>query len=508
LEELRYLGKYKNYVDEVMIELGQIYYDKNESEKAIDLFREVDTTYKQKPTSGIAALKLAETYHRKLGQYDSASVNYTKASISISSSEIRTAAAKQAVNFNKYFGYKDEEKYLNRDLDYLEDISNYVRDSIDYAIAYREYLDNVKAFSETQKSDPNLISQVEISFASQEQQYKQQLIALMQRPRKGLVLTEAEKIGLGKYKKPERPVLSADSIKTILSKSLYNLASLFYSELDVPDSAHYYFKKIIKEFPTKRSVLSQTMFALGTFYETNNDSVKADSLFRHIYDNFEKDPLRNAAADKLGLVKKEPQKTLLKKEEDPAEPSYVNAEDIYFNKNYHEAIDSFRSVYKRFPESEFAPKSLYYMGIIYEKNLKMYDSAASAYKSLTLDYSKSQLASAVMPKYSEYKNEKDRLLKEEENKRLERERIQKEAEQKRIEKEAKISDKIKTDVTEKISPPNAEGIDDDLLLKNRMKNDTTGIKDSSKISIDKDSLAAGSIPQLDTSKVKPKKIID
>lgn len=423
-DELRHLGKFKNYVDQVLIELGQIYLDKNQTNLAIDLFREVDTTYRQLPTSSMAELKLAEIYHKKLGQYDSSYAYYTKASLSVTSREIRIEAAKGATDFNKYFGLKNEEKLLKVNLEYLRNSDSYIRDSIEYQIAYRQYLDDVKAMSETQKADPNLINQAQLDPVYYQQQYNQQQIALLLKPKKGMIITPAQLIAVGKYKKPERPKLSADSTRTILSQSLYNLASLFYSELDVPDSAYFYFNKILTEFPDK-PIKVQTMYALATYYETHNDSQKADSLFQIIYTNFKDDPLAAASAQKLGLVEKREKKIDIQKVADPAEKYFLEAEQHYYNEKYEAAIDSFRSLSKRFHESSLAPKSVYYIGMIYEKHLKMYDSAASAYRILTTDFSKSPLANVVMAKYSEYQKEKDLLKKNEEEKRKELEEKQK-----------------------------------------------------------------------------------
>ncbi|MFA7229145.1 MAG: tetratricopeptide repeat protein [Melioribacteraceae bacterium] len=503
-DELRYMGKFKNYTDQVMIELGQIYYEKNNITQAVDIFREVDTMYRPYPTSGIAEMKLAEIFHKKLGLYDSALVYYTKASISMTTKEVRSESGYRAADFNKYFTFKDEKKYLERDLDYLSDINNYMRDSIDYAIAYREYLDNVKAVHEAQKTEQNMMNVVEINFAVQEQQYKQQLLAMLQKPQKGLILTPAQLIGLGRYKKPDRPRFSADSTKTILSKSLYNLASLFYSELDVPDSARFYFSKILKEYPNT-PVRTQTMYALGTYYETHNDSVKADSLFRSIYDNFEKDPMRPAAAQKLGLVKKEEKIVIVKKEEDPAEPLYYAAEQIYFNKKFEEAIDSFKTVYRRFPESGYAPKSLYYTGMIYEKDLKMYDSAASAYKILTNDFSKSKLAALILPRYTEYKNEKERIFKEEEAKRLEIEKQQKEIDLKNSEKNLQQTEKTVPAVSEKNIDTKKENLKDKKPIKNGAVKDSVLLKDSLRVR-EEDSSQDSNKVKTDTTRVKPEKI--
>lgn len=509
-DDLRYLGKFKNFVDQVLIELGQIYAEKNKTNLAIDIFREVDSTYRQLPTSGIAQMKLAEIYHKKLGMYDSSYKYYNKVSISMSAREIKLEAGKRATDFNRYFALKEEEKGLKLSLDYLNDQDKYLRDSIDYAIAYRQYLSDIKAMGDAQKTDPNVIGQTDLNPAFQEQQFKQQQIALLQKPKKDLVLTSSQLIALGKYKKPERPLIPGDSIRTILSKNLYNLASLFYSELDVPDSAYFYFNNILKDFSDK-PIRVQTMYALGTYYETHDDSVKADSIFQYIYNNFEKDPLRNAAAQKLGLVKKEESKVVSTKEEDPAEKFYVEAEKLYYDKKYEAAIDSFKNIYKRFPQSSFAPKSVYYSGLIYEKDLKMYDSAASAYQTLTKDFSKSPLVGTVMAKYTEYKNEKDRIKKEEEIKLKELEAKQKELLEKQKEKDLKSVEVKKIESNEQQPQPqkvNDETIDDEILVKRAAVKDSTFKKDSLKIKLPNKILNDSAKIKTDTAKVKPSRIID
>ncbi|MCX6170388.1 MAG: hypothetical protein NTX65_13665 [Ignavibacteriales bacterium] len=434
--DLRYLGKFKNYLDQVLIEIGQIYVEKDRINPAIDIFREVDTTYRQFPTSGIAEARLGEIYRKKLGLYDSAYTYYSRAAISMAPREDKTEAGLQATNLNKYFAFKEEEKDLETKIGYKKDPTLFVRDSVDYEIAYRQYMDDVNKMSETQTTDPNAINQQKFDISFLEQQYKQQQLVLFRNPKIGLIPTPSQLIALGRYKKPENVKLSADTLGTILAKSLYGLASLFYSELDRSDSAYFYFKKILNDFPDK-PVKVQTMYALGTYYETHNDSVKADSIFKYIYDNFEKDPLRNAVAQKLGLVKKEENIIVAKKEADPAEKFYDTAEQLYYSKKYVEAIDSFRTIYLKFPESSFAPKSAYYIGLIYENNLKMYDSAASSYGMIIKDFAKSPLAGTVLAKLTEYKNEKERIRKEEENK-------QKELEAKQKEKEAKSAELNKT----------------------------------------------------------------
>lgn len=484
--DLQYLGKFKNYLDQVLIELGQIYVEQNRINSAIDIFRDVDTTYRQFPTSGIAETRLGEIYRKKLGLYDSAYTYYSRAAISMAPREDKTEAGNQVANFNRYFTFKEEEKDLEKKIEYKKNPELFVQDSVDYEIAYRQYMDDVKKMGETQTTDPNAINQQKFDISFLEQQYKQQQLVLFRNPKKGVVITPSQLIALGKYKKPENVKLTADSLSTKLATSLYGLASLFYSELDRSDSAYFYFKKILNDYPDK-PIKVQTMYALGTYYETHNDTVKADSIFKYIYNNFEKDPLRNAAAQKLGLVKKEENNSITKKEEDPAEKFYDAAEQLYYSKKYVEAIDSFRIIYKNFPKSSFAPKSVYYIGLIYENNLKMYDSAATAYGMLAKEFAKSPLVGSVIAKITEYNNEKERIRREEENK-------QKELEAKQKEKEVKSTDLNKTIVNQQ---PQAETIKDEKVVKRTFLKDPVQKQDTIKVP-SQDSLKA----KTDTTKLK------
>ncbi len=484
--DLRYLGKFKNYLDQVLIEVGQIDIEKDRINPAIDIFRDVDTTYRQFPTSGIAEEKLGDIYRKKLGLYDSAYVYYSRAAISMAPREDKDEARIQAANLNKYFAFKEEERDLEKKIEYKKTPDLFVKDSVDYEIAYRQYMDEAKKMGDTQNSDPNVINQQKFDIAFLQQQYNQQQIAFFRNPKKGIVPTPSQLIALGRYKKPENVKLTADSLRTILSKSLYGLASLFYSELDRSDSAYFYFKKILNDYPDK-PVKVQTMYALGTYYETHNDSVKADSIFKYIYDNFEKDPLRNAAAQKLGLVKKEENTVIAKKVDDPAEKYYDQAEQIYYGKKYVEAIDSFRTVYKNFPKSPLAPKAIYYIGLIYEKDLKMYDSAAAAYGMLIKEFAKSPLSGTVLAKVTEYNNEKERMKKEEENK-------QKELEAKQKEKEAKSADLNKTVINQQ---PKQVANKDDKIVKQILLKESAQKQDSPKV-LSQDSLKA----KEDTTKLK------
>ena len=262
-----------------------------------------------------------------------------------------------------------------------------MQDSIEYDIIYRQYLEENRRLLEIQNANSNNQIQTDTESELRRHQSLQQNQNTSTNIKN---LTPYQLILQGKINKPVRRKLSEDSLRTIYSQSLYGFGSLFFSELDVMDSAYFYYNKILTEYQNK-PVKIQTLYALGIYYETLKDTVKADSLFKIIYDNYEKDPLRIAAGEKLGLIKKDEKKATVKKDEDPAENFYLEAEKKYYDKNYEDAIKSFREIYNNYPKSVFAQKSLTYAGMIYERDLKMYDSAAAVYGHSVCQFSTSKI---------------------------------------------------------------------------------------------------------------------
>jgi len=401
---LQYSGKFKNNLDEVMVELGQIYYEKKEIKRAMNLFKEVDSTYRVNSSAGIAEMKIGQIYERVYRDYDSTFKYYNKVAISLAPHQIKSEASDKIKSIQHYFQLREEIKIHNLNLLYKTNPTRFDRDSIDYDIGYRQYQEENKKAAESQTSQTNQQSTDPSQALAQQQQAQlqlQQQQLLLKKKEKDLTL--AQLITLNKIKKPVRPKITEDSIRTVLSQSYYNLANLFFSELEVPDSARIYFKKIVNEYSSK-PVYVKTLFSLGTYYETINDTLKADSIYKHIYENYQKDPMGNAAGKKLGLIK-EIKNAKIEAEKETADANYLNAENIYYQKKFLSAIDSLRFIVNKFPKSKAAPKALYFMGLIYEYDLKMYDSAAAVYGRLVADYKTSSPANLVFDKVMFYKGE-------------------------------------------------------------------------------------------------------
>lgn len=407
LTELQYAGKFRNQVDRVMVELGKIYYSKNENEKAIGIFKEVDSTYKAKPSAGIASKMLGEIYERAIRDYDSSYKYYNKTVPSLAPSEIKLEAVNRSKNLSSYFALKRTETDLENDLKYINEPTEFLRDSIDYDIAYNQYMEERQKQTPTQQ---NLLPAAQQLIQSREQTQQQntetQTTQNITTGRDSLSLVAL--IASGKAKKPLRPKISADSVAFLIIQNLYNLGNLFYSELDVPDSAAYYFQTGMERYPNKLYAIN-SMFALATLYETQDQKEKAEPLFKFIYENHPEHKLYTEAGIKIGMIKREEKKVV--SSSDPAEPLYINAEEKYFSGEYQQAIEKFREIYLNYPGSEFTPKSIYFIGLIYEER-KQYDSAAFFYGILSSkEYAGTPYGKAVVAKYTEYKSEKEKLEK-------------------------------------------------------------------------------------------------
>lgn len=467
LTELRDEGKFKNQMDRILIEIGNIYFDKHEDEKAIEVFREVDSTYKKNPTSGIASMKLGEIYETRIKDYDSAYSYYNKTSNSAADRELKLKAGQKARNMSKYFQLQSLLSGYELQLEYLTNNDRFIRDSIDFDIAYNQFTEENRKKQEEEEKTGQQNKPVQQRSQQQTQQQQQQTQQQTFVPTdKNLDLITL--ISQGKVTKPVRPKISVDSVKTQIAQSYYNIGGMFFSEFEVPDSAHFYYEEILEKFPSEKPYMVQTLYALGTYYETVNEKEKADSLFKIIYEKYPHDKLYKEAAKKLGLLKEE-DKALLTDTKDPAEKIYVKAEDHYYNKNYHAAIDSFKTIYLKYPRSNFAPKSIYYIGLIYEEQSKN-DSAASFYKILTTkEYLQTPYGKAVSAKYNEYKAEMGKIEK------AKQEELQKQKELEELEKrKQQLNDSTVVDTAKAIEPedlPKRKVVDDEIesdTLKNKV----------------------------------------
>lgn len=187
-------------------------------------------------------------------------------------------------------------------------------------------------------------------------------------------------------------VINKDSLRKEQLALTFEFGELFYSELEKPDSALFWFKYYLDE-ATDSTKTPRAIFVIAELF--SDDSLSLDKSARNLYqqlvDEYPNSTYSTIARRKLGI-------SLPISDEDPAGDFYVLAEKKLDEGKYREAIKSFNDILRQWPGSPLAPKSAYAVGWIYENKLNMPDSAISHYRRLIENYQTSTFAQKARPR--------------------------------------------------------------------------------------------------------------
>lgn len=387
LNDLRDDTKYEKYWDLVDIEIAQIELESGNIQDALDIFYSVDTGYTNSESSGIAAFMQADIMEHIFMNFDSAKFLYEKVVNKKAPPEYKKDAQEKVKILKLRKDYLDEILSSKRGYAYLQDTLLFKQDSIAYA-GYLARRDSAMKAAEELKNN-------------NESQGTIRRTRGRGRVTRGTAQALAKKF---KYKEdslftyqPKMPLISEDSLRSKIAMNEYMLGNLYLGELEVPDSAFYYYNDIINNFPNT-PFHARTLYALGSYYLTLDNKEKADSLFKYVYDNFNSEAIAKSAAARLGI-------TVEKGNSDPALEEYRTAEENIEQNEYYDAIEKLNLIYSTYPESQYAPKSLYAIGWIYENKLSDYDTAVNYYDSLLTHFPKTEYAREVKSRVSFYHSE-------------------------------------------------------------------------------------------------------
>jgi TolA-binding protein len=451
--DMRDEDKYSTDFAEIDFEIAKTKRALGYIEEAVDLFNEVDTLYSSTQISSAAKYELGQIFQYEYQRLDSAAVFYKRASASALPKEYIQPAREKNRLFTRYIKLDSDIDKYGKQLFYFENPDLFVKDSIAYvedSLAIAEEISNIKELQaiwagldsllnvqDTTGFYADTIRTIDSLIARDTTLVKDSLIAKLQNPfpgdstfiakfdslykTQGLVKTKGDDQKKKKKQKskqtqlanqlpdslkfknnpPRRPTISGDSLRTLMAKNELELGNLFLTELELPDSAYWYYNNILTKYPNTKYE-ANTIYALGSYYLTVNNKERADSLFNVIYENYRDDSIVNAAADKLN-------KPFIDLNYDPAKDDYEDAEYVLLNENYDDAIEMFYDIYKNYPRSPFAAKALYTSGWILENKLSQPDSAAAFYDSLVVHYPTSVYVRTVAGKLSYFKQEQRRL---------------------------------------------------------------------------------------------------
>lgn len=177
-----------------------------------------------------------------------------------------------------------------------------------------------------------------------------------------------------------------------LIKDKLLLGELYLFEFNQPDSALKEFIDVL-EMDTSRTIIPKTLFTIGFICETyKKDTSLADSVYQRLVTLYPDDPLARHARKKI--------KTLpVTDYEAPLAEKFRTAEKAYLEtQNYDYAINTFESIFRNYPQSEWAPKALLAAGWVYEHSTRQPDKAFQAYENLLENYPASIYAKRIKAK--------------------------------------------------------------------------------------------------------------
>lgn len=402
LNEMRSEDKNAENFPEIDLEKGLTLLQKNNLQDAKNLLIKVDTTYPGSPFSAIAKYRLGEIYEMDLLNFDTAKVYYQQAKYSALPKEYKPDNDKKVTLFNSYSKLVNGIKLFGRQIDYINNPDEFLKDSVAY---YRQKDIERERLLSKQKNIATPISTNLNPISTQT------LKPVLTDKDVTKTKTTVAKVTKSKIPKkviipPVRPTLSADSLRSLILNYQFDLASLFLTEFNLPDSVYKYFSYILKNHPGSKYE-SQSLYSLGNYYLDVGDTLKADSLFTEIYENHKNERIANSAAAMLN-------KPLIDFDYDPAKNIFNTAIENLEDGNYKIAISDFFNIFKNHPKSKYAPKALYAAGWALENELSLPDSAAKMYGLIKQKYPTTIYGRKIFDKISFYNKEMKRrkILKE------------------------------------------------------------------------------------------------
>ena len=381
MKDMRKEAKYADVYHRIDLETGLCQIELKDLDKGIQTLMKIDTAFANTPSAGIARYELGNLYETRIPNYDSAYKYYMRATSSMGTDPlILQLANDHTLRLKKYQYIRSLVIDNQTQIRYVASPEEFVKDSTANADSikhYEELAKENKALNQNQNDPGNLrnetgryIPQNNMNTGINTPNTRRPLI---------------------------RPVLSLDTLKANLVKNEFDLGNLFFTVLNRPDSASWFYNDILNNYPGSKYE-ADVLYALGSYNETIDNRTTADSIYNIIYDKYKDRKIVNAAATKLN-------KPLIDVEYDPAKQYYAEAESDMLKKDYNTSLKKMFKISDSYPKSLMAPKALFASGWMLENNLKLYDSAAVVYDTLTARYPKSVYAQNVRIKLFAYKDE-------------------------------------------------------------------------------------------------------
>ncbi len=410
IEKLEYIeseDKFDLFKDEIQIELGITYFEVGDINNAVYNFVRVDSLFKAKPSAAQAKFMLAKIMDKIYKDYDSAYVLYNEVSKSKADEKIKNENQIRLATIQSYLDESKKQREYTKQYLYFTDKDYFKKDSLAYEdFLFAKRMSNQKDSIKLAEAGDDLANRNPQGNLNNQNPTKRQIDA-NKTINERLAEDREKQIKASKEpQKPVRPKIQVDSLKNMLSEVLLNKGNLFFSELDVPDSAAFYYNRIINEFDSSE-YLPNAFYNLGSYYLSIANKTRGDSLFNYVYNTFPDHPFAEAAAIKLGFLIEE-------KKDDPSENDFEFIDNLISEHKFDSVLIKSDEIINKYPKTQAAAKSIFIKGWIFENKLEKPDSAISNYRKLIAEFRTTEFTRTITPKVREWDKdvkEKERRLK-------------------------------------------------------------------------------------------------
>ncbi|MDP1675380.1 MAG: tetratricopeptide repeat protein [Bacteroidota bacterium] len=395
LEELNaMLNDTKNteFFSKIHFEIATVLGYQGKTIESIEQYRYVDTAFARTEEAARSYFAIAQYYETVEVNYDSARVAYNKAKTEFPSSGINKEATLKADIFNKYSAlFNDLSKF-----DSLYTNAVFIKAEYDSgSVASPDTLFLKKDTISIVKDDPKIKKMIKPGA----QEIKKDTVQLIDSTK----IKESLKRGVLQVK-------LIDSLQRSIIRTKFDLAGLFYLEIQNADSALFWFDNIVKNSP-KSEFAPRALYTIAEIYRTEKQKKKSilDSIYNVIVIQYPNSPYANEARKNIGMQ-------IVETGKDTVLELFEKAEVLADTKKYDQAIMSYKNIADHYPTSLFSAKALFTAGWHYENSLMNNDSAIAVYRRLLVKFPLSQFANNVRSKVTEYDNEMKRIEDEKQRK--------------------------------------------------------------------------------------------
>ena len=186
--------------------------------------------------------------------------------------------------------------------------------------------------------------------------------------------------------------LNPDSMRTVRARIAYDLAEIYYTEMEIADSALVWFERAW-EWKIDSTRAPRTLFILAELKKALKNASPEDiaQTYHTILNEYSWSSYANEVRRILGI-----EIAVRTTEED--DEAYAVAESLLWSGDYSSAIEHLKVIVGAIPPSTLAAKSQYTLGWIYEHQLHIPDSALMYYRAVAEQHKTSPYASAVKNK--------------------------------------------------------------------------------------------------------------